>query len=191
MKQLRELVAKRPALVVWVVSLAFFGTIIYFLASALLSPDAPPSFGQPQIEMHNVEGQGQRGNQIGWKFVADSADTSTDGAVTTYHHIKEGTYFLKGKPAYKLTADTVTLDMRTQNYSAAGNVHVWSVRARDLSDLRTDNLLWNNPLQTLTCPARVNVKYKGYDLVTAHLQANLLNGTSSLGSTSIKGNAAP
>jgi hypothetical protein len=62
------------------------------------------------------------------------------------------------------------------------------VRPRDLSDLQTENVIWNNPMQTLTCPTSVHVKYKGYDMVTTHLQANLVNGTSSLGATSINGN---
>ena len=188
MKALSQLLSRRPALLVWLISLAFFGTIIYFLASALLTPDAPSTLEQQQIKMHRVQGQGQRGDQLGWKFIADSSDISTDGMLTTYHHLRQGTYYLKGKPAYQLTADQVTLDMRTQNYTASGAVHVWSVRPRDLSDLRTDNLDWNNPLQTLNCPSTVRVKYKGFDMVTAHLQANLLSGSSSLGSTSIRRN---
>jgi hypothetical protein len=187
-KAIADFVTRRPALVVWMAGLAFLGTIVYFLATALLTPDAPAMFGQQQIKMNRVQAQGQRGTQLGWKFAADSSDTSTDGMVTTYHHVRQGVYYLKGKPAYKLTADEVTLDMRTQNYSGTGKVHVWSVRPRDLSDLRTDNLMWNNPLQTLTCPSEVHVKYKGFDLVTSHLQANLLSGLSSLGTTAIHGN---
>lgn len=187
MKAIVEFVNARPALVAWTIGLAFAGVIVYYLVSALLMPDAPANFGQPQITMKQVQGQGERGTQLGWRFVADSSDTSTDGMLTTYHHVREGVYYLKGKPAYKLTADEVTVDLRSLNYTASGSVHVWSVRPKDLSDLRTENVAWNNPLQTLTCPTEVHVKYKGYDMVSAHLQANLLSGSSTLGSTSIKG----
>ena len=188
MRKLVDVVSQRPGVVAWTVGLLFAGAIAYYLVSALLMPDAPASFGQPQITMNKVEGQGERGTQLGWKFVADSSETSPDGMVTTYHHVREGTYYLKGKPAYKLTADEVTLDLRSMNYTGSGSVHVWSVRPRDLSDMRTENVAWNNPLQMLTCPTSVRVKYKGYDMVTSHLQANLLSGSSTLGSTSIKGN---
>jgi hypothetical protein len=187
-KAITEFVTRKPVLVAWLAGAAFVCVIVYFLVTALLMPDAPAIFGQPQIKMKTVEGQGERGTQLGWKFLADTSDTSTDGMVTTYHHVRQGIYYLQGKPAYKLTADEVTLDLRSQSYTGTGKVHVWSVRPRDLSDLQTENVIWNNPMQTLTCPTSVHVKYKGYDMVTTHLQANLVNGSSSLGATSINGN---
>jgi len=187
MRAISEFVTRRPALVVWLVLAVLACFAVYFLVTALLMPDAPAIFGQAQIKLHKVEGQGERGTHLGWKFAADSADTSTDGLMTTYHHVRRGVYYLKGKPAYKLTAGEVTLDMRSQSYTGSGNVHVWSVRPRDLSDVRTENIIWNNPAQTLTCPTEVHVKYKGFNMVTSHLQANLVNGTSSLGATSING----
>jgi lipopolysaccharide export system protein LptC len=137
--------------------------------------------------MNKVQAQGEHGAQLGWRFVADSSETSTDGMMTTYHHVREGVYYIKGKPAYKLTADQVTVDLRSMNYTGSGSVHVWSVLPRDISDLRTDNLSWNNPMQTLVCPSEVRIKYKGYDMTTSHLQADLLTGSSTLGQTSIKG----
>jgi lipopolysaccharide export system protein LptC len=187
MKAITEFVTRRPVLVAWLAVAVVAGFVIYFLVTALLMPDAPANFGQPQIKLHKIEGQGERGTQLGWKFTAESADTSTDGQMTTYHHVRQGVYYLKGKPAYKLTADEVTLDMRSQSYTGSGNVHVWSVRPRDLSDVRAENIIWNNPSQTLTCPTEVHVKYKGFNVVTSHLQANLADGTSSLGATSVNG----
>jgi hypothetical protein len=187
-KALLEAAGRRPALVAWTIGGLVAAVLIYYLVSALLMPDTPADLGQPQITMSNVKGQGERGTQLGWRFVADSSQTSTDGLVTTYRHVREGVYYLKGKPAYRITADEVTVDLRSMNYTGAGSVHVWSVLRRDLSDLRTENLSWNNPMQTLICPTEVRVKYKGYDIVTSHLQANLMTGSSTLGSTSIKGN---
>ncbi|HXW52181.1 MAG TPA: LPS export ABC transporter periplasmic protein LptC [Candidatus Acidoferrales bacterium] len=187
MKALRRSLAERPGLWVggFVAALVLAGG--YFLITALLTPDIPPSLGQPQIQMRQVIGQGERGTQLGWRFVADSSELSTDDEVTTYHNVRRGTYYLDGKPAYELTADQVTLDMRSQNYTATGAVHVWSVRKRDLSDLRTETVLWNNPLQMITCPAQVRVRYKGFDFVTSRLQSNFGTGVSSLGATTIQG----
>ncbi len=186
MKLFAEWISRRPSLWIGIATAASLGTIIYFLVTALLTPDQPSSLGQPQIQMQKIVGQGEHGTQLGWKFAADSSEISTDGMLTTYHHVRRATYFLNGKPAYELTANEVTLDMRSQNYTGSGKVHVWSVRPRDLSDMKTESVAWSNPLQTLTCPASVHVKYKGYDLVTTHLQANFLTGISSLGTTSIR-----
>lgn len=187
-KQLARSFAERPGLWIGIGVVAAFAAVVYFLASALMTPDQPTTAGESQIQMHQIVGQGERGTELGWKFIAGSSELSTDGQETTYHDVRRGIYYLSGKPAYELTAKQVTLDMRSQNYTASGSVHVWSVRARELSDLKTEDVLWNNPLQMLTCPGVVRVKYKGLDLVTSHLQANFVNGTSSLGTTSIRGN---
>jgi hypothetical protein len=184
-KTLLRSFGERPGLWVGGVVAALFLVAAYFLVTALLTPDLTNPSTQQQIQMHQIIGQGERGTQLGWRFLADSSELSTDGEFTTYHGVRRGTYYLKGKPAYELTADQVTLDMRSDNYTATGTVHVWSVRPQDLSDLRTETVLWNNPLQTLTCPTKVKVRYKGYDFVTSRLQANFANGMSSLGSTSI------
>jgi len=187
MRQFVRSLAERPALVVGVVVAGLFAAVAYFLITALLMPESPGSISQPQIHMHQIVAQGERGTQLGWRFAADSSELSTDGQVTTYHNVSRGTYYLNGKPAYQLTADQVVLDMRSQNYTASGSVHVWSVRKRDLSDMKTSEVLWNNPLQMLTCPNQVKVKYKGLTMVTSRLQANFVNGTSTLGATSISG----
>ncbi|HLJ83747.1 MAG TPA: hypothetical protein VKT51_06220, partial [Candidatus Eremiobacteraceae bacterium] len=162
--------------------------IAYFLISALLTPDNAGGGNQQQLEMSRIVGQGARGNQVGWRFSADSSDISTDGMVTTYHHVRNATYFLHGAPAFKLTASNLTLDLRTQNYTGYGGVHIWSVRKNDLEDIKTTTVAWNNPLQLLTCPEPVHVRYKGYEMTSARLTWNFLTGESSLGQTSIHAN---
>ncbi|MBC5805349.1 MAG: hypothetical protein DLM53_02775 [Candidatus Eremiobacter antarcticus] len=178
----------RRTLLIAALLIAFFAMWLYYFLSAMLSPDLPATTGQSTVTMKGIKGQGERGTQIGWQFSADSSDVSADGMVTTYHNVRAGTYYLDGKPAYRLTAGTVTLDTRTQNYVATGGVHVHSLQPRAIQDLQTQTLTWNNPLQTLTCPETVRVLYKGYALVTSRLSANFANGSSSLGATSIKSN---
>ena len=180
--------ARSPAVWISVGTATFFGLIAYFLVSALLTPDVPSNGGQAQLEMNRIVGQGEKGTQLGWRFKADRSDISTDGLVTTYHHVNNATYYVNGKPAYKMTAGAVTLDMRTQNYTGNGGVHVWSVRPNDIEDLKTEVVSWNNPLQMLICPRAVRVKYKGFALTTAHFTANFSTGDSSLGTTSIHSN---
>jgi len=176
---------RKPSVWIGGAALAFFAVIAYLLISALMTPDIQDNGGQTQLQMNHIVGQGEHGTQVGWRFQADRSDISPDGLVTTYHHVHGGTYYINGKPAFKITAGSLTLDMRTQNYTAFGGVHIWSVRANDLEDLKTATLSWNNPLQLLTCPGVVHLKYKGYGMTTAHLTANFLTGSSSLGSTSI------
>lgn len=187
MDRLRRLL-RSPALWIGVATAAFFGLIAYFLISALLTPDVQGNGGQTQLQMSHVIGQGEKGTQLGWRFNADRSEISTDGLVTTYHHVRGGTYYVNGKPAYKMTAGSVTLDMRTQNYTGVGGVHVWSVRPNDIEDLQTEVVSWNNPLQMLICPRTVHIKYKGLNMTIAHFTTNFLTGNSSLGTTSIHSN---
>ena len=179
---------RRGSLWIALGTVVFCGFIIYFLVSALLTPDTAGGGNSAQLQMNGIQGQGERGTQLGWRFSADSSDISTDGMVTTYHHVRDATYYLHGEPAYRLTADSVTLDVRSQNYTGYGGVHVWSLRKNDLEDVKTASVSWNNPLQLLSCPGTVHVRYKGYAMVTAHLTANFLTGDSSLGTTSIHSN---
>jgi len=186
-KAIGRSLSERPGVWVGGFVIALFAIAGILLLTAFLTPDMKTTMGQPQIQMHQIVGQGERGTQLGWRFEADSSELSTDGQLTTYHGVRKGTYYLNGKPAYELTANQVTLDMRSENYTASGSVHVWSVRKSDLSDLKTETVLWNNPLQTLTCPSKVRVRYKGYNFATTRLQSNFTTGSTSLGTTSIQG----
>lgn len=160
-------------------------TYVYLFVSAVLAPSLPPLLGGNQVAMNSVRVQGQRGPKLGWAFGADSAQTSTDGGETTYHGVHNATYYEKGKPAYRLDADSVTLDTRSQNYSASGNVHVWALNGAQPRDIRADDVNWNQPLQTLTCPGNVKIAYKNTHFVGSYVTVDFHDGSFRTGDASI------
>jgi lipopolysaccharide-assembly LptC-related protein len=159
---------------------------VYLFVSAILAPPLPPVTDPNQVAMQSLRVQGQRGAKLGWTFGADSAQTSTDGGQTTYIGVHNATYYEKGKPAYRLSADSVTLDTRSQNYSATGNVHVWALSGAQPRDIRADNVNWSQPMQTLTCPGTVVIAYKKSHYDGADVSVDFRDGSIRLGLSTVK-----
>jgi lipopolysaccharide assembly outer membrane protein LptD (OstA) len=178
----------RPTWRTWLYTAIALGAItyVYLFVSAVFAPPLPPESGINQVAMQLLQVQGQRGTKLGWKFGADSAQTSTDGGQTTYVGVHNATYYEKGKPAYRLSADSVTLDTRSQNYSATGNVHVWALTGAQPRDIRADNVNWNQPLQTLTCPGSVTIAYKKSHFMGNDVSVDFHDGSIRTGVSTVK-----
>lgn len=159
--------------------------LAYLLISGLLTPEAPVAPSGDQMVMHGIESEGQNGNSA-WHFIADSSEISADGYTTTYHNVHDATFNRDRRPLYRLSAATVTVDTRNQNYSANGGVHVWSTDARVPDDLRTEYAFWNQASQTLTCPTATTFLYHGTTMHTTHMTVDMRSGLSQLGDTSFE-----
>jgi LPS export ABC transporter protein LptC len=155
-----------------------------FIGVGLLTPAAPNAALDNEMVMHGIAAQGQHGHS-GWKFEAASSEISPDGYTTTYHNVRNATFLRDGKPAYRLTANVVTVDSRNQNYSASGGVHVWSTTPTLPEELQTENAYWDQSSQTLTCTTATRFVYHGTVMHTTHMTVNMKTGASQLGDTSI------
>jgi len=154
----------------------FFLTILYFLITGLMIPDAVPQTPSVQgILVTGISGQGLRAGRTSWRFAAQRADFSTDGAIQTYHHAS-ATYYLRGRPTYRILAGEITVDSRSLNYSADQGVHVWSVGLPEKQHFISQALNWNNGTQTLTSPGTTDLLYHGVAIKTNHMSANLVTG---------------
>ncbi|HKW45273.1 MAG TPA: hypothetical protein VJN22_06400, partial [Candidatus Eremiobacteraceae bacterium] len=115
----------------------------------------------------------------------DSSETSVDGALTTYKNVRDGTYFEHGKPAYHISANQVTLDTRSQNYSASGGVHIWAVTGEQPRDIKADSLNWSQPLQTLSFPSGVTVLYESSSYSGRNLYVDFRDGSIHTGKSAL------
>jgi len=166
----------------------FFLTILYFLISGLMTPDAVPEASRSQgVLVTGISGQGLRSGKTSWRFAAERADFSTDGAIQTYHHAS-ATYYLRGRPTYRILAGEITVDSRSLNYSAEQGVHVWSVGLPEKQHFITQALNWNNGTQTLTSPGTTDLLYHGIAIKTNHMSANLVTGMVTTGQSIAKVN---
>jgi hypothetical protein len=137
------------------------GGYLYLFISAILAPPLPPVTNANTVVMRALHVVGQHGSRLGWSFSAETSETSVDGGFTTYHNVRDGTYYEKGKPAYHISANQIVLDTRSQNYSATGGVHIWAVTGEQPRAIWAEDMTWNQPLQTLSCPNKMTVLYTG------------------------------
>jgi hypothetical protein len=151
--------------------------------SGLLTPPAPTQPGDSMMSMRGIVGEGRHGRTY-WRFSADTSDISADGFTTTYHHVRDATYYRDGKPVYQLSAARVMVDSRDQNYTASGGVHVWSTDG-DRRDFRTEDVYWNNAAQLLSCSSPARVVFDGDVLHTTGLSVNLSTGAAVFGNSSL------
>ena len=165
----------------------FSAAILYFLISGLMTPDAVPESKAQAITVTGISGQGLHAGHTSWHFAADRADFSTDGAIQTYHRAS-ATYYLRGRPVYRIMAGQITVDSRSLNYSADQGVHVWSVGLPEKQHFITQALNWNNGTQTLTSPGTTDLLYHGVAVKTNHMSANLVTGMVTLGQSIAKVN---
>jgi len=167
--------ARRWHLWAAIAGIAFGCGVLYFLIAGLLTPDLVPKQAESKIVITGISGQGLREGRTSWRFAAARSEFSVDGAQQTYHGAT-ATYYLRGKPTYKIVASSVTIDTRTLDYIASGGVRVWSVGLPEHQRFITDALRWNNASQTLVCPGRTSLLYHGLAINTDHLSANLVTG---------------
>jgi hypothetical protein len=184
-------VARRWRLLGAIAGAAFGLAVLYFLIAGLLTPDLVPASKAQAISVTGITGQGLRAGLTSWRFSAQRADFSVDGAVQTYHNAA-ATYYLRGKPTYKIIAGEITVDSRSLNYSADNGVHVWSLGLPEKQHFIAQALNWNNSTQVLTSPGTTDLLYHGIAIKTNHMSANLITGMVTLGqSVANVGSSAP
>ncbi|HKW44687.1 MAG TPA: hypothetical protein VJN22_03460 [Candidatus Eremiobacteraceae bacterium] len=177
----------RPVWHYWAAAagLLALGGYLYLFISAIVAPPLPPLTNPNTVVMNALHVVGEHGSKLGWSFSADSSETSVDGALTTYKNVRDGTYFEHGKPAYHISANQVTLDTRSQNYSASGSVHIWAVTGEQPRDIKADSLNWSQPLQTLSFPNGVTVLYQGSSYAGRNLYVDFRDGSIHTGKSAL------
>jgi hypothetical protein len=175
-----QAIGRRWRLLAGIAGGAFGLSILYFLVSGLMTPDLVPASKAQAISVTRISGQGLREGHTSWRFAAERADFSVDGAVQTYHNAT-ATYYLRGRPTYRIVAGEISVDSRSSNYSADKGVHVWSVGLLEKQHFISQALSWNNGTQTLTSPGTTDLLYHGIAIKTNHMSANLITGLVTLG----------
>ena len=161
------------------------GGYLYLFISAIVAPPMAPVTNANTVVMRALHVIGEHGPKLGWSFTADSSETSVDGGFTTYHNVRDGTYYEHGKPAYHISARLVNLDTRTQNYSASGGVHIWAVTGEQPRDIRAEDLTWSQPMQTLSCPNKVTVTYRASTYSGNDMFINFRDGSVHMGKSTV------
>jgi hypothetical protein len=96
------------------------------------------------ITMMGAEIRGNRINTKSWSFDYDHAQLSADATTGTIEGIRNGVVFKKGKPNLRISAEKITLDTQSLDFTAIGKVHVERIDDPQHRSFDTDLVTWTN-----------------------------------------------
>ena len=79
-----------------------------------------------------------------WSFDYDHAQLSPDASTGTVEGVRHGIVFKKGKPDLKISAEKITLDTQSLDFTAIGKVHVEKIDDSQHRSFDTDLVTWTN-----------------------------------------------
>ena len=85
-----------------------------------------------------------------WSLDFDSAQMTPDQSSGTIDGVHDGVIFRKGKPYLKISAQNVSVNTGTLDFTATGLVHVVSLTSKQPQSFDTDLIVWSNATHHLT-----------------------------------------
>lgn len=96
------------------------------------------------VEMFGAQIQNHRINTKAWSFDYDHAELSNDQTTGTVEGVHNGIIYKKGKPSLKISAEKITLDVQSLDFTAIGKVHVEKIDDPQKRSFDTDLVTWTN-----------------------------------------------
>lgn len=126
--------------------------IVWMTAGIILSGhDVPPPPGAQPITLRGGRVTGNRISTRSFSFEYTHAQMSPDGTLATLDGVKNGVLFKKGKPYLSLSAQHVSLNTQTFDFTATGDVHIEALNPSDgiSKSFDTDLVQWINATKML------------------------------------------
>jgi len=136
----------RPVLIVVGAALA-----IYLIVGVILAGKNTPPLPSAQNGITLLGGR-VRGNRIttkSWSFDYTSAQLSADGATGTIEGVRDGIVYKKSKPYLRITAQRISIDTLSLNFTAIGKVTVELIGDPLKRSFDTDLVVWTNATKLL------------------------------------------
>jgi hypothetical protein len=121
---------------------AIYVTLGIVFAGSGGSIPVPPA--NVPIQMYGATIANNRINTKAWSFDYDHAQLSPDASTGTVEGIRNGIVFKKGKPDLKISAEKITLDTQSLDFTAIGKVHVEKIDDKQKRSFDTDLVTWTN-----------------------------------------------
>ncbi len=138
-------------LIAWIVGGALF---VYLIVGIILAgygtPPLPPE--QSGITLKGGRAMGNRITTKSWSFDYRDAQLSPDGTNGTVEGVRHGIVFKHGKPYLKITAERITVDTLSLNFTAVGKVTVSMIDDPLKRSFDTDLVEWTNGAKILQMP---------------------------------------
>lgn len=136
----------RPILIVAGTALAVY-LIVGVILAGYGTPPLPPD--QSGIALKGGHVRGNRITTRSWSFDYKQAQFSADGTTGTVEGVRDGVVFKHGKPYLHITAERITADTMSLNFTAVGKVTVGLIGDPLNRSFDTDLVIWNNATKLL------------------------------------------
>ncbi len=149
--------------------------------------DLPPPPGQEPIILSGGKVAAHRISSRSWSFSYDHAQTSPDGTVANVDGIHSGVLFKNGKPYLSISAQHITANTQTFDFTATGDVHIEYIgdNGKRKRSFDTDLVIWANAQRQLQLNHQSIVRTGDDTLTVASVLVDFHTGTVHLGA--IKG----
>jgi hypothetical protein len=158
-------------------ALVFIWVVAEIILAGQGAPPPPPS--SVSMDLHGGHVLNNRITTKSWTFDYDHAKLSPDGTSGSVDGVRNGIVFRKGKPYLRISAEHITLDISSLNFTAIGRVHVERIDDRQGRAFDTDLVTWTNDAKLLhmTHPAYIhsNGQTLRIDGITVDFDANTIH----------------
>ncbi|HUN29114.1 MAG TPA: hypothetical protein VMV65_04880 [Alphaproteobacteria bacterium] len=127
---------------------------IWIITEVILAGIGTPPLPSDQIGI-TLRGGHVQGSRIvtkAWSFDYRDAQLSPDGATGTVDGVHDGVVFKHGKPYLKITAERISIDTMSLNFTAIGKVTVVMIGDPLKRSFDTDLVEWTNATKLLLMP---------------------------------------
>ncbi|MHB8146678.1 MAG: hypothetical protein ACYDGM_05360 [Vulcanimicrobiaceae bacterium] len=152
----------------WIAALALAA---YLTIGIILAGRGTPPI-PPTMQAVNLLGGHVRGNRIttrSWSFDYRNAELSPDGITGSVNGVRHGVIFKNGKPYMKISAEHVSVNTQSLDFTALGKVDVERIADKQKRSFDTDLVEWTNATKMLLMPHPCYVHTEGQTLRISHI----------------------
>ncbi len=125
-----------------------FGVFI-ILGITLAGNDLPALPTQQGMDLYGGTMHGNKISTKSWTFDYTHAQLSTDGTAGTIQGIHNGVVYKNGKPYMHVTAQEITLNTQSLDFTATGKVVITRADPKADERFETDEMIWTNALHLM------------------------------------------
>lgn len=156
------------------------GYIAYGVYTADRDLPLPPTQSR-DVGLQHGTAQGRRVNGPSWSFDYDQVSTNEDGSISQITGVHDGILYRKGKPYAHMTAERVTVNGATNDFSAFGAIHIVVTGGPHPRTLDTQMAIWTDANKTLQLNQPVHVDDGGAKMLVQNLTIDFKTGNSKAG----------
>lgn len=112
--------------------------------------DLPPPPGAEPVILGKGGVTAHKMSTKSWQLFYDHAQTSPDGSIAEIDGIHDGIFYRNGKPYVTISAQHVSVNTLSDDFTATGKVHVTQVKPGTTRSFDTDLIVWTNASKELT-----------------------------------------